>query len=116
MPAKLWMLSAGLVLLSLAWGVLGGWIVSQHASAASDVVHVGEPLALAAHRVRSDLAQGIGHGSRPAGTLAQASIDVQQARGDEILNLISRSGDTSFEQNFRSVRDPTRAPGTNGPY
>ena len=294
MPAKLWMLSAGLVLLSLAWGVLGGWIVSQHASAASDVVHVDEPLALAAqqmyesisdadvtatttflsgpepplaslqryradvagaaadlarlknaadgnqpltaalaafsaglpvytgyvaqaqteyalgypltggsfmqvaseeahlvllpaartiytlqdaaltaassqatgvplvivagvlavvtgfalyrtqrwltrrtHRVfnyglvmasaalivsvawllvtfavaRSDLAQGIGHGSRPAGTLAQASIDVQQARGDEILNLISRSGDTSFEQNFRSVRDQI-GPGT----
>jgi len=294
MPVKLWMLSAGLVLLSLAWGVLGGWIVSQHASAASDVVHVDEPLALAAqqmyesisdadvtatttflsgpepplaslqryradvagaaadlarlknaadgnqpltaalaafsaglpvytgyvaqaqteyalgypltggsfmqvaseeahlvllpaartiytlqdaaltaassqatgvplvivagvlavvtgfalyrtqrwltrrtHRVfnyglvmasaalivsvawllvtfavaRSDLAQGIGHGSRPAGTLAQASIDVQQARGDEILNLISRSGDTSFEQNFRSVRDQI-GPGT----
>ncbi len=294
MPAKLWMLTAGLVLLSLAWGVLGGWTVSQHASAANDVVHVDEPLALAAqqmyesvsdadvtatttflsgpepplaplqryradvagaaadlarlknaadgnqpliaalatftaglpvytgyvaqaqteyalgypltggsfmqvaseeahlvllpaartiytlqdaalmaassqatglplvivagvlavvtgfalyrtqrwltrrtHRVfnyglvmasaalivsvvwllvtfavaRSDLAQGIGHGSRPAGTLAQASIDVQQARGDEILNLISRSGDTSFEQNFRSVRDQI-GPGT----
>jgi len=294
MPAKLWMLSAGLVLLSLAWGALGGWTVSQHASAASDVVHVDEPLALAAqqmyesisdadvtatttflsgpepplaplqryradvagaaadlarlknaadgnqslttaltafsaglpvytgyvaqaqteyalgypltggsfmqvaseeahlvllpaartiytlqdaaltaassqatgvplvivagvlavvsgfalyrtqrwltrrtHRVfnyglvtasaalivsvvwllvtfavaRSDLVQGIGHGSRPAGTLAQASIDVQQVRGDEILNLISRSGDTSFEQNFRSVRDQI-GPGT----
>ncbi len=293
-PAKLWLLGAGLVLLSLAWGVLGGWTVSQHASAANDVVHVDEPLALAAqqmyesisdadvtatttflsgpepplaslqryradvagaaadlarlknaadgnqpltaalaafsaglpvytgyvaqaqteyalgypltggsfmqvaseeahlvllpaartiytlqdaaltaassqatgvplvivagvlavvtgfalyrtqrwltrrtHRVfnyglvmasaalivsvvwllvtfavaRSDLAQGIGHGSRPAGTLAQASIDVQQARGDEILNLISRSGDTSFEQNFRSVRDQI-GPGT----
>ena len=51
MPAKLWMLSAGLVLLSVAWGMLGGWIVSQHASAASDVVHVDEPLALAAQRM-----------------------------------------------------------------
>ena len=294
MPAKLWMLTAGLVLLSLAWGVLGGWTVSQHASAANDVVHVDQPLALAAqqmyesisaadvtatttflsgpepplaplqryradvagaaadlarlknaadgnqpliaalaaftaglpvytgyvaqaqteyalgypltggsfmqvaseeahlvllpaartiytlqdaalmaassqatgvplvivagvlavvtgfalyrtqrwltrrtHRVfnyglaiasaalitsvvwlvvtfavaRSDLVQGIGYGSRPAGTLAQASIDVQQARGDEVLNLISRSGDTSFEQNFRSVRDQI-GPGT----
>jgi hypothetical protein len=288
MPAKLWMLSAGLVLLSLAWGALAGWTVTQHTSAASDVVHVDEPLALTAqqmyesisdadvtatttflsgpepplaplqryraddaaaaadlarlknaadgnqsltaaladfsaglpvytgyvaqaqteyalgypltggsfmqvaseeahlvllpaartiytlqdaaltgassqatglppvivagvlaivigfalyraqrwltrrtHRVfnyglvtasaaliisvvwlvvafavaRSDLVRGIGYGSRPAGTLAQASIDVQQVRGDEILNLISRSGDTSFEQNFRSVRD-----------
>ena len=294
MPAKLWMLSAGLVLLSLAWGALGAWTVSQHASAANDVVHVDEPLALAAqqmyesisdadvtatttflsgpepplaplqryradiavaaadlarlknaahgnqpltaalaaftaglpaytgyvaqaqteyalgypltggsfmqvaseeahlvllpaartvyalqdaaltaassqatgvplvivagvlavvtgfalyrtqrwltrrtHRVfnyglvtasaalitslvwlvvtfavaRSDLVRGIGYGSRPAGSLAQASIDVQQVRGDEILNLISRSGDTSFEQNFRSVRGQI-GPGT----
>jgi hypothetical protein len=294
MPAKLWILSAGLVLLSLAWGVLGGWTVGQHASAANDVVRVDEPLALAAqqmyesiadadvtatttflsgpepplaplqryradiagaaadlarlkstadgnqrltaalaaftaglpvytgyvaqaqteyalgfpltggsfmqvaseeahlvllpaastiyglrdaaltaassqatgvplvivagvlavvtgfalyrtqrwltrrtHRVfnyglvmasaaliisvvwllvtfavaRSDLARGIGNGSRPAGALAQASIDVQQARGDEILNLISRSGDTSFEQNFQSVRHQI-GPGT----
>ena len=293
-PAKLWLLGAGLVLLSLAWGVLGGWTVSQHASAANDVVHVDEPLTLAAqqmyesisdadvtatttflsgpepplaplqryradvagaaadlarlksaadgnqpltaalaaftaglpvytgyvaqaqteyalgypltggsfmqvaseeahlvllpaartvyalqdaalmaassqatgvplvivagvlavvagfalyrtqrwltrrtHRVfnyglviasaalivsvvwlvvtfavaRSDLVRGIGYGSRPAGTLAQASIDVQQVRGDEILNLISRSGDTSFEQNFQSVRDQI-GPGT----
>ena len=294
MPAKLWTLSAGLVLLALAWGALAGWTVSQHTSAASDVIHVDEPLALAAqqmyesisdadvtatttflsgpepplaplqryradvagaaadlarlrnaadgnqsltaaladfsaglpvytgyvaqaqteyalgypltggsfmqvaseeahlvllpaartiytlqdaaltaassqatglplvivagvlavvtgfvlyraqrwltrrtHRVfnyglvtasaaliisvvwlvvtfavaRSDLVRGIGYGSRPAGTLAQASIDVQQVRGDEILNLISRSGDTSFEQNFRSVRDQI-GPGT----
>ncbi len=36
---------------------------------------------------------------------------MQQVRGDEILNLISRSGDTSFEQNFRSVRDQI-GPGT----
>ena len=294
MPAKLWTLSAGLVLLALAWGALAGWTVGQHTSAASNVVHVDEPLALAAqqmyesisdadvtatttflsgpepplaplqryradvagaaadlarlrnaadgnqsltaaladfsaglpvytgyvaqaqteyalgypltggsfmqvaseeahlvllpaartvytlqdaaltaassqatglplvivagvlavvtgfvlyraqrwltrrtHRVfnyglvtasaaliisvvwlvvtfavaRSDLVRGIGYGSRPAGTLAQASIDVQQVRGDEILNLISRSGDTSFEQNFRSVRDQI-GPGT----
>jgi hypothetical protein len=53
---------------------------------------------------RSDLQRGVGHGAAPAETLAQASIDVQQARGDEVLNLISRSGDTSFEQNFVVVR------------
>ena len=29
---------------------------------------------------------------------------LQQARGDEILNLISRSGDASFVQNFQAVR------------
>ena len=53
---------------------------------------------------RSDLSQGITYGSRPAGTLAQASIDVQQVRGDQVLNLISRSGDTSFKDNYQQVR------------
>lgn len=53
---------------------------------------------------RSDLTRGIDHGSSPASTLAQASIEVQQARGDEILNLISRTGATSFEQDYESVR------------
>jgi hypothetical protein len=53
---------------------------------------------------RSDLQHGIGSGSAPAQTLARASIAVQQARGDEVVNLISRSGDASFEQNFQAVR------------
>jgi len=53
---------------------------------------------------RTDLAAGVGHGSDPAETLAQAGIAMQQARGDEVLNLISRSGDSSFEQDSRSVR------------
>jgi hypothetical protein len=53
---------------------------------------------------RSDLTRGIDHGSSPASALAQASIEVQQARGDEILNLISRTGATSFEQDYRTVR------------
>lgn len=53
---------------------------------------------------RSDLTRGIEHGSSPAGTLAQASIYVQQARGDQILNLISRTGATSFQQDFQSLR------------
>jgi hypothetical protein len=53
---------------------------------------------------RADLEKGIGHGAVPAETLAQADIAVQQARGDELLNLISRSGDTSFQQNFDQVR------------
>ena len=50
-PAKLRVLGASLVLLSLAWGALGALTVSEHASAASDVVHVEEPLALAAQRM-----------------------------------------------------------------
>jgi len=53
---------------------------------------------------RADLHQGAGHGSAPAETLAQAAIDTQQIRGDEVLNLISRSGDTTFVQDYAKVR------------
>lgn len=53
---------------------------------------------------RADLQRGVGHGSTPAETLAQAAIDTQQIRGDEIINLISRSGAGTFVQDFRSVR------------
>lgn len=52
---------------------------------------------------RSDLEAGIGHGSQPAEQLAQAGIDVQQIRGDAVLNVISRSGDTSFQSDFKKV-------------
>jgi hypothetical protein len=48
----------------------------------------------------SDLDRGIGQGSRPAEALEQASIGVQQIRGDAVLNVISRSGDASFQQDF----------------
>jgi len=49
---------------------------------------------------RSDLDGGIAHGSAPAQNLALASIDVQQIRGDAVLNTISRSGSTSFQADF----------------
>ena len=50
---------------------------------------------------RADLLQATGHGSGPAETLAQADIAALQARGDETLNLISRTGDSDFQQDFR---------------
>jgi len=53
---------------------------------------------------RSDLLQATGHGSTPAETLAQADISALQARGDETLNLISRSGDADFQQDFRAAQ------------
>jgi hypothetical protein len=53
---------------------------------------------------RSDLRQGTGHGSTPAEALAQAAIDAQQIRGDELINLISRSGPSTFIADFNSVR------------
>ena len=52
---------------------------------------------------RSDLETGIGHGSQPAEQLAQASIDVQRIRGDAVLNVISRSGDASFQSDFTTI-------------
>jgi hypothetical protein len=53
---------------------------------------------------RSDLLQATGHGSTPAETLAQADIAALQARGDETLNLISRSGDANFQRDFRAAQ------------
>jgi hypothetical protein len=52
---------------------------------------------------RTDLQQAEGHGSTPAQALAQASITAQRARGDQILNLISRSGSTSFQGDFAAA-------------
>jgi hypothetical protein len=53
---------------------------------------------------RSNLQHGVGHGSTPAETLAQAAIDTQQIRDDEIINLISRSGEGPFVKDFNSLR------------
>lgn len=53
---------------------------------------------------RADLQRAAGHGSVPAEALAQAAIDTQQARGYQVLNLISRSGDATFVQDFQAVR------------
>ena len=61
-------------------------------------------LAIAFTSARSDLERGLHHGSTPAEQLAQASIAAQQARGDEVLNLISRSGSSSFQQDFTAMR------------
>lgn len=49
---------------------------------------------------RSDFSEGLGHGSTPAEELAQSVIAAQQARGDQVLNLISRTGSTSFSADF----------------
>jgi hypothetical protein len=49
---------------------------------------------------RSALDGGIANGSAPAQNLALASIDVQRIRGDAVLNVISRSGSASFQDDF----------------
>ena len=45
-PRTLRLLLVGLVVLSLVWGAVAAWVVSQRASGASDVVGVSEPLSL----------------------------------------------------------------------
>jgi hypothetical protein len=78
-------LSPGLVLASvlLAVGVI--WLAAGFVSA------------------RTDLDRGIGHGSAPVQDLALASIGVQQIRGDAVLNVISRSGNASFQDDFAAT-------------
>jgi hypothetical protein len=53
---------------------------------------------------RSDLLQATTHGSAPAQVLAQADIGALQARGDEALNLISRTGDTPFQADIHRIQ------------
>jgi hypothetical protein len=72
--------NVGLVAASAALLVSALWLVSAFAVA------------------RSDLSTAIGQGAHPAESLAQASIDVQQIRGDSILNVIARSGSTSLSE------------------
>ncbi len=58
---------------------------------------------------RSDLLQATKHGSGSAQTLAQADITALQARGDQTLNLISRTGDANFQQNFHAAQSELSA-------
>jgi hypothetical protein len=58
---------------------------------------------------RSDLLQATEHGSGPAQTLAQADITALQARGDQTLNLISRTGDANFQQDFHTAQNQLSA-------
>src|SRR5579872_6690879 len=72
------------------------------ASAAGAVALIWMAVALLGGR--ADLLRATGHGSTPAETLAQADIAALQARGDETLNLISRTGDTDFQADFRAAQ------------
>ena len=75
-------LSPGLVIASLLLVISAVWLAAGYLTA------------------RSDLDGGIAHGSAPVQKLALASIDVQQIRGDSVLNVISRSGTTSFKTDY----------------
>ena len=86
-------LSPGLVLASLLLVVSVIWLAAGFLSA------------------RSDLDSAVAHGSGPAQDLALASIGVQQIRGDSVLNVISRSGNASFQDDFLATSKET-GPGT----
>jgi len=54
-PARLRLLLAVLVILSLAWGVVAALTANLHASAAASVVAVSEPLSLDAEQIYQSL-------------------------------------------------------------
>src|ERR1700745_46912 len=64
-PARLRLLLALLILLSLAWGVLAALTADQHASAAADVVAVSEPLSLDAAQIYTRLSDADGTPGNP---------------------------------------------------
>ena len=76
-----------------------GLLVATVATAAS-VLWLAASFAVA----RIDLGRALQHGSQPAATVAEAGIAAQRARGDEILNLISHSGDTAFQADFHAAQ------------
>jgi hypothetical protein len=85
----------GLLLASVVMAVTAVWLLTAYAVA------------------RGDLQQAERHGSAPAQALAEASITAQRARSDQVLNLISRSGSTSFQGDFSAARQQVGpGPGT----
>ena len=86
-PGRLGLLLVGLVLLSLAWGVLTSLTAEQHASAAADVVAVSEPLSLDAEQIYQSLSDAdataasafLSGGIEPAAARQRYNADITQA-------------------------------------
>ncbi len=86
-PGRLRLLLAGLVVLSLAWGVLAALTANQHASAAADVVAVSEPLSLDAEEIYQSLSDAdataanafLSGGLEPAAARQRYNADITQA-------------------------------------
>ena len=86
-PGKVRLIRLGLVIACLGWGALAALMVGQHASAAGDAASVSEPLSLDAQQMYQSL----------------ANADVTASTGYETMNLISRTGDADFQQDFRGT-------------
>jgi hypothetical protein len=86
-PARLRLLLALLVLLSLAWGVLAALTADQHGSAAGDVVAVSEPLSLDAEQIYTSLSDAdataanafLAGGLDPSAARQRYQADITQA-------------------------------------
>jgi len=86
-PARLRLLLALLILLSLAWGVLAALTADQHASAAADVVAVSEPLSLDAEQIYTSLSDAdataasafLAGGLEPAAARQRYQADITEA-------------------------------------
>ena len=86
-PARLRLLLALLILLSLAWGVLAALTANQHASAAADVVAVSEPLSLDAEQIYTSLSDAdatvasafLAGGLEPAAARQRYQADIAEA-------------------------------------
>ena len=86
-PARLRLLLALLVLLSLGWGALAALTADQHASAAADVVAVSEPLSLDAQQIFTSLSDAdataasafLAGGLEPAQARQRYQADITQA-------------------------------------
>ena len=86
-PARLRLLLAVLILLSLAWGVLAALTANQHASAAANVVAASEPLSLDAEQIYTSLSDAdataanafLAGGLEPAAARQRYAADITQA-------------------------------------
>jgi len=86
-PARLRLLLALLILLSLAWGVLAALTANQHAAAAADVVAVSEPLSLDAEQIYTSLSDAdataasafLAGGLEPAKARQRYQADITEA-------------------------------------
>ena len=86
-PAKLRLLLAGLLAVSLLWGAVAAWTVAGHASAAGNVVAVSEPLSLDAQQIYRSLSDAdateaaafLSGGLEPLALRARYQADIAQA-------------------------------------
>ena len=98
-PGRLRLLLVVLVLASLAWGALAAFTVNQHASAASSVVSVREPLSVDAQQIYQHLSDAdntaatafLAGGLEPPAARQRYLADIQAA-GAEIENATAEGG------------------------